>query len=178
MPVSGLNASKIAALRNETCIIMQPKWSEQMGLLRTSSLLLTRCSRSTSAFGGDRESKPPVDLAPLHKSGLGAAQTYIPMARGSAYLIAAVDAFSRKVLAQKEAITLEACHCEGSRRAGVCRFGTPEAAGELAALPEGLRQRQRRACRHRRVPGTTPSGFIRASIASPPTKRTSPAYCS
>jgi putative transposase len=36
--------------------------------------------------------------------------TYIPMARGFVYLTAVVDVFSRKVLAHKVAITLEAWH--------------------------------------------------------------------
>ena len=36
--------------------------------------------------------------------------TYIPMARGFAYLTAVVDLASRVVLAHKVAITLEACH--------------------------------------------------------------------
>lgn len=36
--------------------------------------------------------------------------TYIPMARGFVYLTAVVDVASRKVLAHKVAITLEACH--------------------------------------------------------------------
>jgi putative transposase len=36
--------------------------------------------------------------------------TYIPMAKGFVYLIAVIDWASRKVLAAKIAITLEACH--------------------------------------------------------------------
>ncbi|BBL56415.1 DDE-type integrase/transposase/recombinase [Methylomonas koyamae] len=36
--------------------------------------------------------------------------TYIPLAKGFAYLTAVVDWASRKVLAAKVAITLEACH--------------------------------------------------------------------
>ena len=38
--------------------------------------------------------------------------TYIPMARGFVYLTAVVDVASRKVLAHKVAITLEACHAK------------------------------------------------------------------
>lgn len=50
--------------------------------------------------------------------------TYIPMAKGFVYLTAVVDWASRKVLAAKVAITLEACHAvevleEASRRHGV-----------------------------------------------------------
>ena len=36
--------------------------------------------------------------------------TYIPMARGFVYLTAVIDWASRKVLAHRVAITLEACH--------------------------------------------------------------------
>ena len=36
--------------------------------------------------------------------------TYIPMAKGFVYLTAVIDWASRKVLAAKVAITLEACH--------------------------------------------------------------------
>jgi putative transposase len=46
--------------------------------------------------------------------GLGAGHTYIPMARGFVYLTAVVDVASRRVLAHKVAITLEACHAERS----------------------------------------------------------------
>ena len=50
--------------------------------------------------------------------------TYIPMAKGFVYLTAVVDWASRKVLAAKVAITLEACHAvevleEASRRHGI-----------------------------------------------------------
>lgn len=36
--------------------------------------------------------------------------TYIPMARGFVYLTAVIDWATRKILAHKVAITLEACH--------------------------------------------------------------------
>lgn len=52
--------------------------------------------------------------------------TYTCMARGFAYLTAVVDVASRRVLAQKLAITLVACHtCEVIKQAFV-RFGVPE----------------------------------------------------
>jgi len=38
--------------------------------------------------------------------------TYIPMAGGFVYLTAVVDVASRRVLAHKVAITLEACHAK------------------------------------------------------------------
>ena len=44
--------------------------------------------------------------------------TYIPMAKGFVYLVAVVDWASRKVLAAKIAITLEACHAD---RKASCR---------------------------------------------------------
>ena len=46
--------------------------------------------------------------------------TYIPMARGFVYLTAVVDVASRRVLAHKVAITLEACPRTRGPRAGVC----------------------------------------------------------
>lgn len=52
--------------------------------------------------------------------------TYIRMARGFVYLTAVVDVASRRVLAHKVAITLEACHaCEVIEQA-FARFGVPE----------------------------------------------------
>jgi len=52
--------------------------------------------------------------------------TYIRMARGFVYLTAVVDVASRRVLAHKVAITLEACHaCEVIEHA-FARFGVPE----------------------------------------------------
>lgn len=52
--------------------------------------------------------------------------TYIPMARGFVYLTAVVDVFSRKVLAHKVAITLEACHAKEIIEQAMARFGVPE----------------------------------------------------
>jgi putative transposase len=52
--------------------------------------------------------------------------TYIPKKRGFVYLTAVVDVASRRVLAHKVAITLEACHaCEVIEQA-FARFGVPE----------------------------------------------------
>ncbi len=52
--------------------------------------------------------------------------TYIRMARGFVYLTAVVDVASRRVLAHKVAITLEACNaCEVIEQA-FARFGVPE----------------------------------------------------
>jgi putative transposase len=52
--------------------------------------------------------------------------TYIPMARGFVYLTAVVDVASRKVLAHKVAITLEAAHAREVIEQAFARYGTPE----------------------------------------------------
>lgn len=52
--------------------------------------------------------------------------TYIPMAKGFVYLTAVVDWASRKVLAAKIAITLEACHAVDVLQEAFTRHGTPE----------------------------------------------------
>ena len=52
--------------------------------------------------------------------------TYIPMERGFVYLTAVVDVASRKVLAHKTAITLEAHHAVEIIEAAFARFGIPE----------------------------------------------------
>jgi len=52
--------------------------------------------------------------------------TYIPMAKGFVYLVAVVDWASRKVLAAKIAITLEACHAVDVLNEAFNRHGTPE----------------------------------------------------
>jgi putative transposase len=52
--------------------------------------------------------------------------TYVAMARGFVYLTAVVDVASRKVLAHKVAITLEACHAREVIEQAFARFGAPE----------------------------------------------------
>ena len=52
--------------------------------------------------------------------------TYVPMARGFVYLTAVVDVASRRVLAHKVAITLEACHAREIIEQAFARFGAPE----------------------------------------------------
>ena len=52
--------------------------------------------------------------------------TYIPMARGFVYLTAVVDVASRKVLAHRVAITLEAIHAKEVIEQALARYGTPE----------------------------------------------------
>ena len=52
--------------------------------------------------------------------------TYISMARGFVYLTAVVDVASRKVLAHKVAITLEAIHAKEVIEEAFTRYGVPE----------------------------------------------------
>ena len=52
--------------------------------------------------------------------------TYIRMARGFVYLTAVVDVVSRKVLAHKVAITLEAVHAKEVIEQAFARYGVPE----------------------------------------------------
>jgi putative transposase len=52
--------------------------------------------------------------------------TYVPMNRGFVYLTAVVDVHSRKVLAHKVAITLEASHAREVVEQALARWGRPE----------------------------------------------------
>ena len=52
--------------------------------------------------------------------------TYIPMARGFVYLAAVVDWFSRRVLAWRLSITMEATFCVEALEESLARYGTPE----------------------------------------------------
>ena len=52
--------------------------------------------------------------------------TYIPMAKGFVYLTAVIDWASRKVLAAKVAITLEACHAVEVREEAYQQYGYPQ----------------------------------------------------
>jgi putative transposase len=52
--------------------------------------------------------------------------TYIPMARGFVYLTAVVDWASRKVLAHRVAITLEAIHAVEALEEAFARYGVPD----------------------------------------------------
>ena len=52
--------------------------------------------------------------------------THIPMAHGFVYLTAVVDVASRKVLAHRVAITLEACHAREVIEQALTRYGAPE----------------------------------------------------
>jgi putative transposase len=52
--------------------------------------------------------------------------TYIPLARGFVYLAAVLDWHSRKVLAHRISITLEADFCVEALSEAIARFGAPE----------------------------------------------------
>jgi putative transposase len=52
--------------------------------------------------------------------------TYIPMARGFAYLAAVIDWFSRKVLAWRLSITLDATFCIEAVEEAIARYGKPD----------------------------------------------------
>ena len=52
--------------------------------------------------------------------------TYIPLAKGFVYLTAVVDVASRRVLAHKVAITLEAVHAKEVIEQAFARYGAPE----------------------------------------------------
>lgn len=52
--------------------------------------------------------------------------TYVPMARGFIYLAAVVDWFSRRVLAWRVSITLEAEFCIEAVEEALARYGAPE----------------------------------------------------
>ena len=52
--------------------------------------------------------------------------TYIPMARGFVYLAAVVDWFSRKVLAWRLSITMDADFCIEAVEEALARYGKPE----------------------------------------------------
>jgi len=52
--------------------------------------------------------------------------TYIPMARGFVYLAAVIDWFSRRVLAWRLSITMEAAFCIEAVEEALARFGKPD----------------------------------------------------
>ncbi len=52
--------------------------------------------------------------------------TYVPMARGFVYLAAVIDWFSRRVLAWRLSITMEAAFCVEALEEALARYGRPE----------------------------------------------------
>jgi putative transposase len=59
--------------------------------------------------------------------------TYVPMARGFVYLIAVMDWFSRRVLAWRMSITMEADFCVEALREAMDKHGRPEIFKTIAA---------------------------------------------
>jgi putative transposase len=51
--------------------------------------------------------------------------TYIPMARGFVYLVVVLDSFSRRVLAWRVSITMEADFCVEAVEEALARYGKP-----------------------------------------------------
>ena len=77
--------------------------------------------------------------------------TYIPMEKGFVYLVAVVDWASRKVLAAKVAITLEACNAVDVLLEAFNRHGTPEIVntdqGSQFTAEEFVKAVENRGCR-------------------------------
>ena len=59
--------------------------------------------------------------------------TYVPMAQGFVYLVAVIDWFSRRVLAWRVSITLEADFCVEALQEAIARHGRPEIFKTIAA---------------------------------------------
>lgn len=73
--------------------------------------------------------------------------TYIPMTRGFIYLAAVVDWFSRRVLASRVSISLEAEFCVEAVKEALARYGKPEIFNMEHGRAAGLLAVQRRADR-------------------------------
>jgi putative transposase len=58
---------------------------------------------------------------------------YIPMARGFVYLVAVMDWFSRRVLAWRLSISMEADFCVDALQDALARHGKPEIFNKTAA---------------------------------------------
>src|SRR3546814_18116709 len=56
---------------------------------------------------------------------ISADSTYVPMARGFVYLVAIVDWFSRRVLAWRVSISLDAGFCVEALEEALVRYGKP-----------------------------------------------------
>ena len=59
--------------------------------------------------------------------------TYVPMARGFVYLMAVVDLFSRRVLAHRISITMEAAICVEALEEALAKHGRPEISARCEA---------------------------------------------
>jgi putative transposase len=88
--------------------------------------------------------------------------SYIPMARGFVYLTAVVDWASRKVLAHRVAITMEAMHAVEALEEAFAKYGQPEIVNTdqgsqftATAFTEAVLSRGIRLSMDAKVPGET-----------------------
>ena len=92
--------------------------------------------------------------------------TYIPMARGFVYLAAVVDWFSRRVLAWRLSITLEAAFCIEAVEEANARYGCPEIFNRLSLVMVGRPPAcvQRHHCETCWLAMTTPRSVLRGLL--------------
>jgi len=76
--------------------------------------------------------------------------TYIPMARGFVYLTAVVDVFSRRMLAHRVSITMEATFCVEALEEALARHGRPEIFNTDQGSQGGFNRSSQRSQRRRR----------------------------
>ena len=143
-PASGLRHGDLELMRRIDELYTQHPWMGSRSLadhLTTSEapvgrrLMLIMGIESLAPKPGTSKRQPRHPVYPylLRKLPITGANhvwaldtTYIPMARGFVYLTAVVDVASRRVLAHKVAITLEACHAREIIEQAFTRYGTPE----------------------------------------------------
>ena len=120
-----------------------PLANEKRAKLRASQVRLCtrRCvaagsSRTSALYRKPRTSQPNrqhwiypyllKDLSIERSNQVWAADiTYLPMARGFGYLVAIIDPFSRKVLAQRPSNTMNAGFCVAALEEALARCGRP-----------------------------------------------------
>ena len=65
--------------------------------------------------------------------------TYIPMARGFAYLAAVIDWFSRRVLSWRLSITMDVAFCTEAVEEALARYGKPEISAQCTCIVATIR---------------------------------------
>ena len=107
----------------------------RVGRLHVRTLMIMMGIRAIAPQPGTSKRNPQHKVCPyllrklvIHRSNQVWAldTTYIRMARGFVYLTAVVDVYSRRVLAHRTAITLEACHAVDALNEAYGNFGKPE----------------------------------------------------
>ncbi|NDI23694.1 MAG: IS3 family transposase, partial [Betaproteobacteria bacterium] len=107
----------------------------RVGRLHVRTLMIKMGIRAIAPQPGTSKRNPQHKVFPyllrklvIHRSNQVWAldTTYIRMARGFVYLTAVVDVYSRRVLAHRTAITLEACHAVDALNEAYENFGKPE----------------------------------------------------